>query len=140
MYPKPGTGGADPWVDKMSNSSDLLELKLPANTWGSVDDVRDRSWWYERSLAISNDGSVILHGSADWKRPDQVLPGGLANPGAILVHVRPSGGWVDSNTPSLLRAAERSRNQAVGKYVAISGGRQCDRGLGSLQSRRAQAG
>ncbi len=119
VYPKPGTGGADPWVDQMSNASALKELALPVNTW-NIDAIRFRTWWYERSLAISNDGSVILHGHNDLKHHDYI-PGGLAHPGAILVHVRSGATWSDSNTPSVLRASERSRNQAVGKYVAISG-------------------
>ena len=102
LYEKPNTGG---WVDDAS-STDNAKL-LGKTTVGRYD--------AERSVAISEDGSVVVWGGClGWIPPNMCK-------GAVYVHTEPVGGWTGSLQATAVLYANGGPQawQSMGKYVAI---------------------
>ena len=119
-----GADGAWEAVNDVVANGDVAELTSTYAATSATDaDFRAaqgdyRFYYFDRSVAISEDGSVIAAGLETWKSPG---PG----PGAVLVYVKPATGWADGNEAARLRAplkdvGSHNERQAMGKYVAVS--------------------
>ena len=103
IYEKPGAGG---WVND-TDSTDNAKLVPESAAAGHNN---------ERSLAISDDGSVVVWGGCNW--------GGTPAScrGAVMVHTEPVGGWSGSVTHAAVLYANggAKARQVMGRTVAIS--------------------
>ena len=109
VFEKPSGGWAD--IADVADATNGADAELTNN-------YRYLTYYNERSVAISENGSVIVAGSEAWRSPG---PG----PGAVLVYVKPGAAWVDGVQTAHLSAPIKQGEthnirQAMGKYVAVS--------------------
>ncbi len=109
VFEKPSGGWAD--IADVADATNGADAELTNN-------YRYLQYYNDRSVAISENGSVIVAGSEAWRSPG---PG----PGAVLVYVKPGAAWVDGVQTAHLSAPIKQGEthnirQAMGKYVAVS--------------------